>query len=578
MLYFIAVWVLLLIICGVIGTGILNGFQITCFERPGDRWIVAEWLGIVVLAIALLATAIVVPLSPLIGLLIAASLCLLSLCSPQTQIELAVFWQHLTLKRLLGGLGFAIAIAAITSQPVTWIDTGLYHYNLIQWLAKFGTVPGLSLVLSNLGFTSSWFALAAPLNPELLGSRAIAVTNGFIYWVATLHFVTSAITILRGKGQLSEWFITFFWLMVLPVCLGYRLMAEILISPSPDLPNFLLVGVVSWAMLVIACKSPSSKASRSALVSDRIVPLILAVGAVSIKLTAMPLLLVSGFFFITDRRLTMPGIALGLGVVVGLLLPLLLSGTLTSGCPLYPSTIVCFDLPWSRPLEHIRSVAEKTHNWTTWYGTPPDGGNRWLWLFWKWFETDAPNKAIAFLTALSALLSIYLGAIVHHKQSGGIIWVMAIAISGIIFFLLTAPFIRFVFPYLTLLPALTGVIYSTGHQSVFQRIQGFTYDHTRKIARLFPVFLLFLATLVTASNLRYDYSRLLLPPSLREVVVIKKQVNGIDFLSPAGEDELCWGTRIPCAFEINQNVGLRDPRQGIQGGFIWKQREIIPDT
>lgn len=70
-----------------------------------------------------------------------------------------------------------VVIANLTTQRVTWYDVGLYHFGSIRWLAEHGAVPGLALINSKFGFTSSWFALAAPFNPEIFGSRVSAVTK-----------------------------------------------------------------------------------------------------------------------------------------------------------------------------------------------------------------------------------------------------------------------------------------------------------------------------------------------------------------------------------------------------------------
>ncbi|MGB7441936.1 MAG: hypothetical protein WA919_12765 [Coleofasciculaceae cyanobacterium] len=51
-------------------------------------------------------------------------------------------------------------------------------------MSEFGAVPGIALIHHIFSFTSSWFALAAPLNAEVFGSHDSAVTNGFIFFIA----------------------------------------------------------------------------------------------------------------------------------------------------------------------------------------------------------------------------------------------------------------------------------------------------------------------------------------------------------------------------------------------------------
>ncbi|NET82419.1 MAG: hypothetical protein F6J94_10885 [Moorea sp. SIO1F2] len=71
--------------------------------------------------------------------------------------------------------------------------------------------------------------------------------------------------------------------------------------------------------------------------------------------------------------------------------------------------------------------------------------------------------------------------------------------------------------------------------------------------------------------------RLIITPHLMTSDLVKKQVNGINYFSPqdiSPEDyELCWSAKLPCAFELEDNIQLRDPNRGIKGGFRKGKRE-----
>jgi len=138
MLYFIVAWIVLLMVCCLIGTALINVLQADNFERVGDRTIAAVWLGVVILAISLLAMSLVLPLSPPVGALISISLSALSLLSQRTRNEIAALRSRLSPNTILGFFSLELGVAAITTQQVTWIDTGLYHYGVIQWLSRLG--------------------------------------------------------------------------------------------------------------------------------------------------------------------------------------------------------------------------------------------------------------------------------------------------------------------------------------------------------------------------------------------------------------------------------------------------------
>ncbi|NEQ84542.1 MAG: hypothetical protein F6K26_31590 [Moorea sp. SIO2I5] len=64
--------------------------------------------------------------------------------------------------------------------------------------------------------------------------------------------------------------------------------------------------------------------------------------------------------------------------------------------------------------------------------------------------------------------------------------------------------------------------------------------------------------------------RLIIPPQMMTSYLVKKQVNGINYFSPQDispeEHELCWSAKLPCAFELEDNIQLRDPNRGIKAG------------
>ncbi len=110
MLYFIAVWTGLLIVCLTVGCGLLHWLRATALERPGDRAIAATWLGLVVLAISLLAISIGIPLSPLVGIGVTLFWLLLSLWSSSVRAELTSWRCRLSSR---WGLGYGLSAGAI---------------------------------------------------------------------------------------------------------------------------------------------------------------------------------------------------------------------------------------------------------------------------------------------------------------------------------------------------------------------------------------------------------------------------------------------------------------------------------
>ncbi|WP_421655273.1 LIC_10190 family membrane protein [Leptothermofonsia sp. ETS-13] len=628
MLYFIAAWILLLIGCCVIGTGLLNALRANQLERMGDRFILAVWLGIVVLSVTLLAVSLISPLSPLVGAVTAGLLCTLSLLSPRSRIDLAAFRSALSLQRMAGFGLVAVMIAALTSHQVTWIDTGIYHYGAINWLAKFGTVPGLALLMNNLGFTSSWFALAAPFNPEIFDARVSAVTNSFLIWIAVIQLLISINLSVHNQARLSDWFIIVLAGLLPLSILSSRTLVAIALSPSPDFPVLWLVEVVAWTMIVLSefnavppvvledrrqtkranewmggkvsewITHPSSYPSPSSPhhpitpllhplpyppihpsihhslndLGAQAIPLILAAGAMTMKPTALPLVLVSGLFFMGGRKRWFRKGLIASAILIVLLSPMLLSGVVKTGCPLYPSSILCLDLPWSQSLETVRSVANSTHQWTSWYGKPPTGTIPWLWSFQRWLRDNYPNQILVALIAIALLATVCHTKSLLTNPNPGQRWLTGLGFTGMTFIMLKAPWIRFCIPYIVLLIGLSAAIcFHKWFGSTFPLIHSLqSYDLNRskshQVIKWLPVFV---GSLIVATCISNAQARIFLPPRMRNAQVEQRQVNDVVYFHTQG-DYLCWATQIPCSFQPSKHIQLRDPNRGIAGGFVRK--------
>ena len=579
MLYFVSVWIVLLTIGYLLGIGLLNVCQSTAFTRVGDRLIIAVWLGTIVLAIALLAVSLMLPLSPLIGAIVAGSLCGISLLLKRTRIELLALRQRVSGTTLLGFLTLMLAIAALTTGAVTWQDTGYYHYQVIQWLAKFGAVPGIALLFPNFGFTSSWFAFAAPLNAEVFASRVSAVTNGFVLLIATLQCVLCLRHCLKREAYLSDWFMVACSLMLLPIVLLVKPLASILVSPSPDIPVIFLTEVIAWAILVLSTSRLSTSRKDAAAINGRtiapeVIPFFLSAGAVTVKLTALPILGISSLFLLS-RGFSPRRIAIASIVFTLLIAPMLASGVVTSGCPLFPSPWLCFDLPWSPTQEAAKNIAKGAYGLTNWVTSPPSGIPPWLWSLWGWFSVSSKRQLMAVLLLCSIAPAVYITKKIVINRFYEQLWVILIALSGIIFITLQSPFFRFAVPYLVLLPALGIAVY------VQNNFEGTFYKIVDRLNAQFAVKKLFqrrsllclslIAVIVTSSASSAPFSRLLLPPPIQKIPFVKKRVNDIAYFSPT-KDESCWATQLPCTIDVPPNVKLRHALEGIAGGFVRSRR------
>lgn len=595
MLVLMIAWTGLMLACWLIGTAILNGVKGDGFERIGDRFIIAVWLGVVILSVSLLAVSLVLPLSPLVGAIVAITMVAIAVSFQSTRAEIRTLLSVVSTKWIVGLIALEAIVAASASQKITFFDTGLYHFQVIRWLSRFGAVPGLALIHNRFGFTSSWFALAAPFNAGIFEARTAALTSGFAFLLASLQFLICLTRIWQDRGLFEDWFIVIFSFLCLPTISLYGMP----ISPSPDLPGIILTGIVAWVYLILNKKNRTKK-----IVNSTIIPVIISAGAVTIKLSAIPLLLISSLFYILGRRLIIPRLFICGLIIFLLMLPMLGFGTITSGCPLYPSSFMCMDLPWSVGAKNAKDMSKIILDWARWNGFPPANANSWNWFF-HWIKVE---RAAAFLLICSLLSSLAISKLFNKIRVRNKNYILALGLLGISFMIYRAPSLRFGLGYFCLLPALLMTAYCyisspflvtavtiilgtliycflLGLSKTSLALAGITvivsllawfysYKNNNKLFLRVPLVLIGIVSLkfffFHSNNLQY----LILPAKLltpNSTQLLSRQTNDIKYVisTVTSTEGLCWAAELPCTpTPIPETVKLRDPEGGIAKGFI----------
>ncbi|HEY9613597.1 LIC_10190 family membrane protein, partial [Allocoleopsis sp.] len=447
------------------------------------------------------------------------------------------------------------------------------------------------------GFTSSWFALAAPFNAGIFEARTAALTSGFAFLLASLHFLICLTRIWQERGLFEDWFIVIFSFLCLPTISLYGMP----ISPSPDLPSIILTGIVVWVYMILNRKN---KPEKNTLLDSTILPLILSAGATTIKLSAIPLLLVSSLFYILGRRLSILRIFICCAIIFLLILPMLGFGIITSGCPLYPSSFMCMDLPWSVGAKNAENMSKIILDWARWNGFPPANANSWNW-FAHWIKVE---RAAAFLLICSLLSSLAISKSLNKIRVRSKNYILALGLFGISFMIYRAPSLRFGLGYFCLLPALLMTAYCyisspflvtavtiilgtliycllLGLSKTSLALAGITvivslvaWFYSRKNNNKFflrvPLVLIVVIYLkfflFHSNNLQYLIlpAQLLIPNSAQ---LLNRQTNDIKYVisTVTSTEGLCWAAELPCTpTPISETIRLRDPERGIAKGFI----------
>lgn len=546
-------------VCSFIGTAILNTLKVNCFERVGDRAIVSLWLGVLILALGLLAVSWFAPLSPIRGVGFAAILCGLSM----TRSHLMQLWQVLYPRFIPALLMVLIGIAALTAQPVTWGDAGYYQAQMIQWLGRFGAVPGLVLLFNHFGFASSWFALATPFNGDFLQGGALAVMNGFALLLAVLQGCVSLCHIYT-RPQLSDWFMACFSVILLPIVVKvHPILAEIVISPSPDLPILFVTGTIAWTMIAIA----DSK-KKQFVAQNRLIPVILASGAIALKFTAIPLFVVASLFYLFNPELKVTHLLGSILLVVTLLTPVAIHNVITSGCPVYPSEQFCFNLPWTPPIQAVKQVARATYQWIPQYKPASTDLMAQIPQRWNWLSKFVGNPELVVILIVASSVALVCLVIFHKRHSNsGWQWIVVLAFTGITFFAVTSPMMRFWFVYLALIPIFVLALYCQLTEKLLSRVTHFS-NTIAKVPFFYLLVPLFLTTAILSSA-PPALTQVLLPPGRSKIATTVVKVNDVVLSFPKTSRQ-CWTSLLPCVpkTHLPNQIQLRDPKRGIEAGFV----------
>ncbi len=613
MLYLLFAWLVLTVVCTIIGSGLLDMLQLQVITRLGDRWMLTLWLGVLALALTLLSVSLSLPLSPGVGALVAGLLCLVALRRSGTR----TFLQELKARCSRKSMGLMLLLLVLLTLPMTqvvsWYDTGLYHFGVIRWLSNYGSVPGLSLLVSQFGFFSTWFAFAAPFNPEFLGTRGTVVVNGFIIGVSLLHLCLSGLRIVQSRARLSDYFLSLFTLMWCGFLVITSFIRVVFISPSTDIPILLLTGVFSWVLVSLFESSSTitstvtstianasdaqgldapqplaaqTTTTQASLLGERMLLLLLGAGAVAIKLTALPILPVAGLgYSFTQGRFHWRRAGIALAMLFLLLVPAMSYSLVTSGCPLYPSQALCMHhLPWSALPEQMATEVSRVTDWMDWFGEPPPGVVHWQWAVKQWLTNTISNVAIIGLAGLALLGIIVFLRLSPIRRIDDRLWILLLGSLGMTFTLTRTLVVRLGLGYFLVLPAFFGALILTSAlwrkltspmanaiANIINALGSLWRRHSNLLLAVGAAGLTFLLTI------QPDFvSRILLPPPLPAIESATAQINNLEYNYPT-DSEGCWAIALPCIQEgvtpqkgsvLEDNLMLRDPERGLSAGFM----------
>ncbi|MGQ9898617.1 MAG: LIC_10190 family membrane protein [Acidobacteriota bacterium] len=630
MLLTLLLWMAMGLTAYVVGIGFVPPQAVA---RTGDRHLAAVWVGYVVVSNAWVALALVTPLT--FGLVMGVTALGVAGLWLYRQRQSAWVWlpsiQFREMPPLLwvAGIGVLCGLAWLSAQTVKLFDTGLYHYQIVQWLKTYGIVPGVALVYFQLGYVSSWFGFVAPFEVGWWYHRLGAV-GGFFPALLWLHGWLALWRAQCEKAHVADWFMLLAGSLLLLMAVHLNHLASLAV----DVPTAALIVATVWSMLCTHdrwCKNPAEEELSPWAIS---IPVLLAGGALSIKLSAAPIAAITTGWALWQLYCRQSAAARGLvlfvpvGAMFLLLIPTTLGRWVSSGYPFFPSGFPSSSFRWFLPDwaydPHRLSVAihavRDFARWA-WWQSPETPRHSQSWMDIRWLPNWLENEAFMPLyLGLAVAAGIGLRGHPASKINALYPWVMVLVWSGLVYVFVTAPTLRFAMGFLVILPALwqaevirqatwrkiaavSGLVMATTMGGVFYQrpldrtslillvatatvgwsLAVWAYQRSRLWGGAAMALLLCLPA-APISILR-NRSRLqaqgvmLMPATLPSHPTKVITVNDVPIHipippTPDVKYPLCWGSPLPCSAdkgEVDSHLRFRNPERGLAGGFKRRQ-------
>jgi hypothetical protein len=603
MAFDLAAWAVIFMVASVVGRGALSLLDATGV-RVGDRRILAAWIGVIGCAVSLLGVSLFTALTPKVSVCAGMLLCALGAAatrsmprqpSPPTEDVALPGWAI-----VIGVVVVAIGAAALASDPVTLYDSLVYHVGVIRWLREIGTVPGMALIHNRLGHVSAWFTLAAAFDAGPAANRAANVPLGFALLLTGVQTALATARIAVTRARISDWFLAFG-----SAALIWAISVGDAASPSPDIATNALILVAAWSVLIVS--PPPTSFTR------RLIPFVIALGACSMKLFAVPAAIATGSYAVlaspgdARARLYVRRVLVCAGLAVAIVGPFVAANLVASGCPAYPSPIGCLAAPWSVGATRAADYSAYVRDVARWQrrGEASVGASvGWIgpWVI------DHPLIAVLVVACLPLGIRLLrrVATVKGERQTSvgvdGVRAVVAFAVVGAAFGAWQAPAPRFMYAYLISVPALTLAL--TMHVRASDRIARPPSRRRRAIGFAATSVVVGSAYAVASQKLNVRSALMhgapIAPVARADLVVpagpelparlFRWRVNDVDVLTPVPRPvadtlgyrsairfnsslEKCSAAPLPCTpYLPGSDVRLRRPASGLAGGFVRERR------
>lgn len=426
-------------------------------------------------------------------------------------------------------------------------DSGLYHFQSIRWLNEEPIVLGLGNLHWRLALNQAYFGFLALLNVAPFWNKGYAAGGLFLLLLVLLTIIEIA------QKQSVQWKLSIG--LVLFLALGF--VAASTVNPAPDNAVTLLEFVLFIYLLHLA--QSVSKAGLKDKNFDHYAKatIFICIAVVLVKFSSVGFAtgsLLCLLLILLNKKSFVSVMSKRMFIILSLFILLHLArGYLLSGAPLFPTTLFGnWDLFWAVPKHVALAETQYIFSWARFPGVEYANQDS---LAKGWFITwlNNLNPLVKWMFVVATLLMLINGVrLLKGKVSieCRVTYLLYLPIiSGLIFWFITAPDVRFLGAVLTLFFAL----------SIYLSLQNFSINvaesfknHSTSLMRYIEVCVF---TIVVLISLRYLGMSSLSFNGWSEVTQTLTKTSqtrtGVNINYPVVGNQ-CWDTALPCASIFNE--------------------------
>jgi len=444
----------------------------------------------------------------------------------------------------------------LSSLPPANGDTQIYHLQIIRWQSEYKVVPGTANLYPRLGLGSNWFNLISFFYwPAFKNENFTYLNASFVIWFFTWLISKWHFYFQKQDKNPNTSFLSFFYFLLLLYCMfDWQLYRDSANSTNYDFAvNAFTIIISSFFIEGVFINKPRNHFS--------FIIWLFALCAISFKLSGIFLLFLIFYHMLISWKTVRWPIVIFSGIVV--LLPVLIKNYLTSGYPLFPSTIAINSPDWILPKKLASGfyryiiLSNRFYNYQ-WSFVNKFETTSFNWIPY-WFSGILWKHRIILALALSSIFFLFkrTSLQIDHKQLRSIIISLLLMLAGWFF---TAPDPgRFGY----------GILLSTSFLAVSLFVSRFMKVKFYMLAFLITTIIVIVYTIKKSKPIINNLYYTIHPIPSKEPPYQITRVNTIDLKLPyrinTNWDCRCYFLPLPCITQKNPFLQVRG--ENLKDGF-----------